>query len=139
MKKKTEQVESVKKDSTIFEHLKYLSEVKKPFDEDDSKEYKNYMINRYVSMCDLYVPLVNEINRYDVPEKINYEYYVCIIPKRKQYFNYIKKGKDDFKTSRINIQRYFGIGSREANEYLKILSEDQIDQINKKFMGGKVK
>ena len=141
MKKKVEKVKVDKpKDVSLslFDHLNNLSEKKIEFNPEDHKNYEPYMINRFVSMCDLFIPLVNEINRYDVPKELHYKYYLNSIPKRKQFFKYISKKKDEHKENRKNVMKYFQCGSKDVVEYLKILTEEQLEEINKKFEGGRV-
>jgi hypothetical protein len=97
------------------------------------------MINRYISMCDFYLPLVNEINKYDIPKNVHYRYFLSSLPKRKQFFKYISKGKDVNKDDKEKIAKYFECGNREAEMYLEILSEDQVKTIVQKFDYGKTK
>ena len=72
-------MKKVKKDLTeekneslsLFDHLNNLTENKTEYDpmnDVQTKSYEPYMINRYISMCDFYLPLVNEINKYDIPK-----------------------------------------------------------------------
>ncbi len=141
MKKKVEKVKVDKPKDTslsLFDHLNNLSDKKIEFNPEDHKNYEPYKINRFISMCDLYIGLVNNINKYDVPKDIHYKYYFNTIPKRKQYFNYISKEKDKYKESRKNIMTYFECGSKDVNEYLKILTDEQIKEIDKKFEAGRV-
>ena len=134
-----ELVNEVKKPLDLFEHLNNLTNNKVEYDTNNelqTKNYKQFTINRFVSMCDLYLPWVNEINCHKYPDKIHYQYYLSTLPKRKQFFKYISKEKDDTKESKETVARYFEVGFREAEQYLTILTKDQINEINKKFKGG---
>ena len=125
----------------LFDYLKAITEKKDPeldFNNDEiRKEYQPYLINRFVSMCEIYIPLVNEINKYDIPKEINYKYYHSVLPKRKQYFSYIKKSKDLNKDEKIIIAKYFQIGLKEAEEYISLMSENEINEILNMFRYGK--
>jgi len=143
-------MKKVKKDLTeekneslsLFDHLNNLTENKTEYDpmnDVQTKSYEPYMINRYISMCDFYLPLVNEINKYDIPKNVHYRYFLSSLPKRKQFFKYISKGKDVNKDDKEKIAKYFECGNREAEMYLEILSEDQVKTIVRKFDYGKTK
>ncbi|HON83974.1 MAG TPA: hypothetical protein PLI22_07590 [Caldisericia bacterium] len=143
-------MKKVKKDLTeekneslsLFDHLNNLTENKTEYDpmnDVQTKSYEPYMINRYISMCDFYLPLVNEINKYDIPKNVHYRYFLSSLPKRKQFFKYISKGKDVNKDDKEKIAKYFECGNREAEMYLEILSEDQVKTIVQKFDYGKTK
>lgn len=126
----------------IFDHLTNLTTEKKSFDplnNEQNKSYTPYMINRFISMCELYLPIVNEINKYNISKKTHYEYYLSALPKRKQFFKYISKGKDVNKDKKELISKYFDCGTRDTELYLKILPEDKINEIVKKFDYGKTR
>lgn len=121
---------------SLFEHLNNLTVNKEPFDVEDEgqvKSYEPYMINRFVSMTKAYTLLVNEINKYDVPKNVHYEYYLSALPKRKQFFKYIKKNQKDEGEILKRLCLYYEIGKREAKQYLNLLSSEQVDEIYQKY------
>jgi hypothetical protein len=124
----------------IFEFLNHMTETKEELDFSDpeiSKEYDNYIINRYVSMCEIYIPMVNEINKHDIPKENNYYFYHNVLPKRKQFFSYIKKPKDLGIMEKRLVAHYFEVGIKEAEEYIKIMSEDELKELLNIFKYGK--
>jgi hypothetical protein len=124
----------------LFDHLSNLTEKKIPFDvQNDSqvKSYDPYIINRFISMCEFYTPLVNEINKYDVPKSIHYQYFFGALPKRKTYFNYIKSKKDKDSEDIDCVMKYYECSKKDAIHYLTILTDDQVETIKKKFEGGR--
>jgi hypothetical protein len=124
----------------IFDYLKALTDGNENLDFDNDeieKNYQPYMINRFISMCDLYVPIVNEINKYDIPKKAHFQYFFSILPKRKQFFNYIKKKKDLNENQKIILCNYFQIGKKEVDEYIRLLDESQIEEILEIYRYGK--
>jgi len=124
----------------IFNHLENLTQLKKEADfsnDEIKKSYQKYMINRFISMCEFFVPVVNEINRYDIPESVHYNYYLNILPKRKYFFNYIKKKKELDESEKKYIAHYFEVGMKEAENYINILDEDQITEILNIYKYGK--
>lgn len=116
----------------LFDYLKALTERNEDLDFDNEeirKGYQPYMINRFVSMSEVFIPVVNEINRYDLPKDTHYRYFFSILPKRRQFFKYIKKKKDLTVTEKKLIAKYFEVGLNEAEKYIQLLDEKQIKEI----------
>jgi hypothetical protein len=132
--------EEIKKEVTLFEHLNNLTNTKVDLDENDSEETKNYVpyiINRFVSMCNLYIPYVNEINKYNISKKLHYKYFQTLLPQRRQFFQYIKKKKDINTDIKQKIAQYFQIGMKEVDLYVNILTEEQFKEICTAFDYGR--
>lgn len=125
----------------IFDILNALTETKEKIDFDDeviNKEYDSYMINRFISMCEVYLPFVNEINKHDnIPKENHFQYYLNILPQRKQYFNYIKKNKEINSNDLKVVAHYFEIGIKEAEKYIKIMSNEDLQEILNIYKYGK--
>ncbi|MFW6272629.1 MAG: DNA polymerase clamp loader subunit A [bacterium] len=124
----------------LFDYLNALTLKDKEVNFDnpeDRNEYKPYIINRFVSMSEVFIPVVNEINRYEIPKEAHYTYLDSIIPKRKQYFKYIKASKDLTLEEKKYVAMYFEVGLKDAERYIKILSKDQIDEIINVYTYGK--
>lgn len=124
----------------LFDYLNSMTEKKEEldFDNDEIKKgYQPYLINRFVSMPEVYVQVVNEINKYDIPKHVHYRYMNSFLPKRKQYFNYIKKKKDLSQDEKLLIANYFEVGMGDAERYINMLDEEQIKEILKIFKYGK--
>jgi hypothetical protein len=123
----------------LFEHLGNLTEKKIPFDPKNDEQVKSYtpfIINRFISMCEAFIPLVNEINKYDVSKEVHYNFYKSALPQRKQYFKYIKKEKDLDEEEIGYIANYFEVTAREAREYVKVLDKDVLKKIIGKYNYG---
>ena len=126
---------------TTFDHLNNLTVNKKPLDMKEPKEvstYDAYMISRYISMCEMYLPVVNEINMIDMPKDMHNEYFLSFLPKRRQYFKYIKRKKPDINYEE-NIEllcKYFECGVRDAKAHYELLDEKTIDDIRSKYEYG---
>lgn len=118
----------------LFDHLNNITEQKKPVSEDDLKTYDNYMINRFVSMTEHYLPFVAEVNQYELPKDLHQTFMMAILPKRKQYFKYIKRSKkDDNKFELECLMRYYQVGPREARQYYNDLTDEQLKSIVERF------
>jgi hypothetical protein len=127
----------------LFDYLKCLTVTKEELDFEDeeiSRNYVPYMINRFISTVDIYVPLVNEINQFpDIPKETHYQFFLNMLPKRKQYFDYssLKKEKEATLQQKKMIAHYFQVNLKIAQEYISILSEEEIQEITKIYQYGK--
>ena len=117
---------------SLFDHLNDVTMVKSNFDinnDEQAKSYSNFMMNRFVSMVELYIPVVNEINKFDLPKDVHHNYLKRVLPKRKCYFNYIKQKKEiDDKTKGL-LCEYYRCASGELEHHLRILTPEQIKTI----------
>lgn len=124
----------------LFDYLKALTDKNEDLDFDNEeirKDYQPYMINRFVSMAEVFTQVVNEINRYDLPKSVHFRYLFSVLPKRKQFFHYIKKKKDLTQTEKLVIANYFEVGLKEAERYIQLLDEKQVEEILELFHYGK--
>ena len=129
----------------LFDHIKNLTQYKNEAnfkDDEVATTYKQsrYMINRYISMNEPYIQIVNEINSYpDIPDESHYRYYFNILPKLKVFFNYVKKTKTNADEEIKYIAHYFDVGKKEAEMYFNTLSQNDIDEIINKYKHGRNK
>jgi len=127
----------------LFDYLKALTERNDfvNFDEEEvRKDYQPYMINRFVSMAEVFTQVVNEINRYsDIPKETHFRYFFSVLPKRRQFFKYIKKKKDLSQDEKLLIANYFEVGLNDAEKYIQLLDESQIKEILELYRYGKNK
>lgn len=114
---------------SLFDILKDLTWNKAEYDSNNS--YSKYMINRYVSMCEAYIPLVNEVNKANIPDNIHYNYFKLLLPKRNVYLKYIGKQKQDDESKILLecIETYFKVGKKDAEAYCDFLSDDDKDEL----------
>jgi hypothetical protein len=127
---------------TIWDIIKHITETKDDMDfsnEEIKKEYKIYNINRTISFCDIYLPLVNAINKcMNMPRDVHYRFFRDVLPKRQQYFKYIKKLKDDVDSeTKDRIIQYYQCSSKDVEDYLDILTEEQVEKVVRSFDGGR--
>ena len=80
----------------------------------------------------------NEIQRYtngQLKSRELYKVYLDVLPKKKSFDKYIK-GKSESKWDKNVIKylcEYFKLSSREVEDYLEILSKDEVKSIIQKF------
>jgi len=125
---------------TLFEILNAITNEKPELDfhnDEISSGYEPRVINRWISMCDMYIPMVNNINRHEIPKDVHYKYLSSVIPQRKQYFNYIKKEDKQITAVKRLICNYVECNMREVEDYLKRLSDDEVNDIIEAFSYGK--
>ncbi len=123
----------------LFDHLANLTDNKRFPDfsnQEVDKSYDKYMINRYVSMIDMFIPDVLPMNIFGdkIPDQIHYRYYFNSLPQKKIFFNYIKKSNGEYDKDELGLlYKYFQCGSNDLVEILKQTPKEQIDQIIDSF------
>ena len=94
------------------------------------------MINRWLSMNEFTLMFVEDINTMNLTDEQHFDILFSILPKRKFYFDYVKNNKslsnDDYKY----ISDYFEISIKDAKNYSRILSVDDINGILTKYRYG---
>jgi hypothetical protein len=108
-------------------------------DSDDSgweKEYPSWVITKCMASHYDTVLLANEMNiNYQLPNKLQYDFYINIVRKRKRFSPWEKKVKlDDLEC----VKEYYNYSTEKAQAALKLLNKEQIDYIKSKLnRGGK--
>ena len=84
----------------LFDHLNNILQDKKEIDWEDpeqTKEYDPYMLNRFLSICDAYIPIIEVTNIKNISKQTHFRVMSEFIPKRSQrlnFKNYISTKKD---------------------------------------------
>ena len=131
MKKKIQQSSSL----SLFDWIKQIISFKKnwnDFSEEDKKTYNIFMINKFLSMNQGYLDIVNYVQKLNIQDKEkSYIVYCSLIPKsQKNYFPYCKSTKKPQDPELLdNISKYYECSNREASEYLELLSKDEVEEI----------
>lgn len=94
--------------------------------------YNIYIINRLLSSIDVYLNIINELNKYVqyMSKQTHYNFLLNLLPKQNIYINY-----DKIKINKIidvdikYIAKYFEIGLSEAKIYKSMLNENDIKLI----------
>jgi hypothetical protein len=100
------------------------------------KEYPSWVITKCLSHHYDTVLLANEMNlNSQLPSKLQYDFYINIVRKRKRFSPWDKKVKlDDLEC----IKEYYNYSTEKAQATLKILNTNQIEFIKLKLnRGGK--
>ena len=103
-------------------------------DEENEKAYIPYLINKTLSFNVETLMYANEMNLcHNLDKKLQYDFYYHTFPKKSYYNKWFKKKENDD----LNlIRQYYGYNIQKAREALKILSQEQIQTIRKKFEEG---
>ena len=120
--------------------MKTINETKQNLlDSEDSsweKEYPAWVVTKCMASHYDTVLLANEMNiYYDLPNKLQYDFYINTVRKRKRFSPWEKKVKiEDLET----VKKYYNYSTQKAQAILKILNKDQLDHLKSKLnRGGK--
>ena len=118
----------------IFDWLKAINTTKPPiesFTDKDWEVWNSYMVHRFLSMDRSLIEIVNDIQEIPPTDKNKiYSIYKEFIPKNTKWNKYIKsKIKQPNKDLINHIKDYFECSSKEAKEYLGIISKVEINNI----------
>jgi len=102
-----------------------------------NKDYDAYIVNRGLSFFHDTVVQANVMNRYSfLPNEWQFRFLLNSIAKKKRFSKWAKKDKAT--ESLKLVQEYFGYSSEKAKEALRILSDEQLNEIKLKLnKGGK--
>ncbi len=116
---------------SLFDHINaiYLEQKKNYFstlDDGEKRTYSNYMVNRFLSMNIHQLPLVNEIQKYNLPPDVHYLFFATTIPRGKQYNKYVKAAKETkYEEWLVDlVAKHYCVSQIEAISYLEIYYKD---------------
>ena len=101
----------------------------------DRKDYKTFLINRTLSYHSDIALFINELNRYpDIKPQMHFDYVHNAIPKKRRKKAYWAKGKklENMQT----VKEYYKVSNQKCLEYLSVLSDKEIKDIEKKLYRG---
>jgi hypothetical protein len=104
----------------MFDVLKNLSEEKEDRWYEFSNVYNSFMITRFLSMNKDTVLFADLMNRANLTEKQQYNFYLYAIPKKRRYFKYVGTKKDE---EILEIQKTYNVRREIAKAYSKILNK----------------
>jgi hypothetical protein len=131
----------MKKPKTIFDHLAGITFKKTKWEdltESDQKSFSPYLINRWLSMSPQLIEIVDMFQHYTIgplSKEHVYKLYYDILPKGKFFTKYIKgKKSDKYNKELISfLAKHYQISKSESEEYIPLLSKDEISAICKKY------
>ena len=108
------------------------------FDESDQKSFSPFIINRWLSMDEEFIEVVNYFQKYAIgtlePREV-YKWYSDFLPKGKRFNKYIKGKKDKKYDSELVeiICKYFECSKLEAKQNLSLISKEEVNKILEKY------
>jgi hypothetical protein len=125
-----------------FDYVNAINDTKKNLmvgtdnDELAEKGYTPFMVNKSLSYFIDTILYANEINEYaHIDNKLQFEYYLNGIPKKKRFSKWAKKEKSD---DLDIICEYYGCNYTRAAEIHKIINKTNIDFMKQKLQKGGV-
>ena len=107
-------------------------------DDPDLKDYNPFIINRALSFHPDCIPYVEEMNRLHFLDKdMQYQYLINTIRPMKRKFAPWQKSQVEKDIE--CVKEYYGYSNKKAREAMRILSNEQIDEIKRKTDKGGVK
>ena len=128
---------------SIFDILNALTKNKIQLDFDNevvSKSYDQYMINKFISMEPRFLIVAEKLNSMtNLTDEHHFNTLFEMLPKEYVPFGklYIKGKKDISEKEKRYIAHYYEIGLREANVYINQMSDDDIENVLRKYRYGK--
>lgn len=99
------------------------------------KDYPSFLVNKGLSLYADTILYANEINRRPwIDNKLAYDFYLNSIRPRKRYSKWFKKTKDE---DLELLKEYYKCSESKALEYLKVLSETQLEKLRERLIKGK--
>tara|TARA_B100001248_G_scaffold62272_1_gene43102 strand:+ start:2314 stop:2706 length:393 start_codon:yes stop_codon:yes gene_type:complete len=121
-----------------FDFVKSVSYQKNDLmvDEVEEKAYQPFLINKALSYHQDSVFLTNEMNvRHGVDNRLQYMFFLNTLRKRQRF----SKWQKPYVSKKLDtVKEYYQISTREAKDYVEILSDKQIRELkNSMKTGGK--
>jgi len=114
----------------LLVHKKHWNE----YSEDEQKKFSPFIINRWLSMDNEFIEIVNYFQKYAIgtlePREV-YKWYCEVLPKGKRYNKYIKGRKQvKYDSELVEIMcKYYEISKSECKEYLELISKEELKTI----------
>ena len=122
---------------TIIDWMNQLLVHKKPWDsftEDEQKKFAPFIINRWLSMDNEFIEIVNYFQKYAIgtlePREV-YKWYCDVLPKGKRFNKYIK-GKKLKKYDEWLIKllcKHFECSKLQVREYIELIDKQELKDI----------
>ena len=119
---------------TLFDHLKNLTGEKRDWDSFSDKEkesFNPYMINRFLSMHQPFIELVNYVQTIPYTEKKKYyTVYKELLPKQNVWLKYIKSKMKQPTTELVDaLSKIYECSTREAANAVITLDNEDLEDI----------
>lgn len=116
----------------LFDFIRGMMQNKSDFDFSNpevSSNYDIYWINRWLSMCDLFIPIVSELNRLNLPKEAHYNFLKDILPQKQVFLKYIKKVRDLSHEQKVTVAKHFNTNLKNAEPMIQLISDKELENI----------
>lgn len=121
----------------LKDFLSSINHDKKPLldkDEDDTRLYPAFVVNRCLSYFTDTIFYCNEMNcKPGLDKKMQFDFYRIAIRKKKRFSSWLKKESEE---NIELIKQAYGYSEQKAREVLNILGPQDLDKIRKHFDTG---
>jgi hypothetical protein len=122
-----------KKSATIFDLINGVTSKKREWSkwsETDQSKFSVYMVNRYLSMRQDLIDVINELQKYTIGvlrPKETYRLYHDLLPTNNNFAKYVKGKKEDKFSDKLidQIAEHYKVSKSEAIDYADLLNQDQ--------------
>ena len=120
--------------SYFFNTISHSKDIDQFTEEEIKKDYSPFVINKMVAQYANLVFFANELNcSHNIPKDQQLYFYNKLIPKKKRRTLWSNLKKDN---QMGIVTKYYKVSEDKASEYLKILSDEQIDELEKRMETG---
>ena len=121
-----------KKGATIFDFVDGVTSKKKEwskYSEIDQSKFSPFIVNRWLSMRQDLVEIINELQTYTIgllKPRETYRLYHALLPANKSFAKYVKGKKDDKFSDKLiaQIAEHYQVSKTEAADYAELLNQD---------------
>jgi hypothetical protein len=126
-----------KKSATIFDFIDGITHKKKEWSnwsDSDQSKFSVFIVNRWLSMRQDLIEIVNELQTYTIgllrPQE-TYRLYHEILPTSKGFAKYIKGKKEDKYSDKLIVQiaEHYCVSKSEAIDYAELLNQDSCTRL----------
>lgn len=122
------------KQINLFDYVKSIN-IKEPYLGDNLENYSSYIVTKAIASYQDCIFFVKEMNLYPaLNNKMEYDFYYYGISKRKRFAEWMKKDEDKIEI----ISKFYNVSLKKATEFLSLLNENQIKEIEKSLTYGVV-
>jgi hypothetical protein len=122
-----------KKGATIFDFVDGLTHKKKEWSkwsETDQSRFSVFIVNRWLSMRQDLIEIVNELQTYTIGvlrPRETYRLYHEILPNNKAFAKYVKGKREDKYSDKLIVQiaEHYQVSQSEATDYADLMNQDQ--------------
>ena len=125
------------KGATIFDFINGITTKKREWSswsETDQSRFSVFIVNRWLSMRQDLVEVVNELQKYTIGvlrPKETYRLYHEILPTNQSFAKYVKGKKEDKYLDKLIVQiaEHYKVSKSEAIDYAELLNQDQCTRL----------